>query len=364
LFAEAGGADSYQLGVQPTPAGAERDLSPPRPSRTLTALPTIIYPEKRMSLSPLAIAATALIIATPAFATPPQPATATAKGDPPAWSEPFAPFHLAGPIHYVGTRGLGVYLVETGDGLILISGATPGTASLITDSVRKLGFDPKQVRLLLSSHAHFDHAGTTADLKRLTGAAVVAMAGDAELLASGGATDYLFADRPRFRFPPVQPDRLVKDGEVISLGGVHLTAHATPGHTRGCTTWELRYEAGGRTVDVVIADGTSVNPGTRLGRSPSYPGIAADYRRTFAVLEGLHPDVFLSYHAEVFGLEAKRERQKAIGEQAWVDPDGYVAFVRRKKAELERLVTAATADDKGKPGRTATGAKPGSTRRR
>jgi len=255
-----------------------------------------------------------------------------------SWIQPTEPFHIAGPIYYVGTRGLSVFLITTSNGDILLGGAVPGTAPLVEASIRKLGFKPEDIRILLLNHAHFDHAGTLADFKKLTGAKVEVMQADVELLKSGGNIDYLFAKDTKLHFPPVTTDKVLKDGATVSLGGVALTAHATPGHTPGCTTWVTTVAEGGHSYAVVFADGTSINPGTHLVKNPSYPGIADDYRHTFNVLESLHPDIFLSYHAEAFDLEGKSARAATEGVQAWVDPQGYRSFVAERKARFEEEV--------------------------
>jgi metallo-beta-lactamase class B len=260
------------------------------------------------------------------------------KGNVGPWYQPTEPFHIVGPIYYVGTLGLSVFLITTSDGDILLGGAPPGTAPLIEASIRKLGFKPADIRILLLNHAHFDHAGTLADFKKLTGAKVEVMEADVELLKSGGSTDYLFAKDTKLHFPPVTTDKMLKDGDTVSLSGVTLTAHATPGHTPGCTTWETTVADGGRSYVVVFADGTSINPGTHLVKNPSYPGIADDYRRTFSVLESLHPDIFLSYHAEAFDLAGKSARATTEGVQAWVDPQGYRSFVAERKVKFEEDV--------------------------
>jgi metallo-beta-lactamase class B len=268
-----------------------------------------------------------------------------------SWSQPTEPFHIVGPIYYVGTRGLGVYLFTTPTGHILLGGAVPGTAPLIAASIRKLGYKPEDIRVLLLNHAHYDHAGTLADFKKLTGAPLEVMEADVSLLKSGGATDYLFAKDGKLHFPPVAADRALKDGDVVAFGDVRLTAHHTPGHTRGCTTWTTTVQEGGRTYSVAFPDGTSVNPGTRLVKDASYPGIADDYRRTFAVLESLHPDIFLSYHAEFFDLAAKRVRATSEGVQAWVDPTGYRDEIAGTKARFERLVSQESAGTSTSSGR-------------
>lgn len=191
---------------------------------------------------------------------------------------------------------------------------------------------------MLISHAHVDHVGTLADLKRLTGATVAVMEPDVALLQSGGKDDYLFAIKPDMHFEGIKADRVLKDGETVTLGGIQMTAHLTPGHTRGCTTWETTVDENGRKYNVVFADGTGINRGTRFVKDESYSGITNDYKRTFAVLESLRPDIFLSYHAEFFDLSSKLERMKKVGFRAWIDPDGYKSQISSKKASFEKAV--------------------------
>jgi metallo-beta-lactamase class B len=257
--------------------------------------------------------------ATPA-ATPAAPAAAP-SGFPADWYERVPPLRIVGPIHYVGTRELAVYLVTTPEGHILLSGAMPGSEADIVAAIRELGFDPADVRLLLSTHAHMDHVGTLAALKRLTGASLAVAEGDVPLLASGGRSDYLFADEPSFHFEPVAVDRVLHDGDVVQLGGVTLTARLTPGHTPGNTTWITDVEDGGRNWHVVLAGSLTVNPGTRFVHEPSYPGILDDYRRSIALLESLEPDVFLAAHASQFDFAARRARVATEGPRAFADPE-------------------------------------------
>jgi metallo-beta-lactamase class B len=245
---------------------------------------------------------------------------------------------VVGPLWDVGTRDLRVFLVETSDGLILIGGVMPGSEGVLEDAIRAAGFDPADIRILLSTHAHVDHAGTLASFKASTGASLQASAADAALLESGGAADYLFANVPGFRFDPVRADRVLRDGDQVSLGGVTLTARLTPGHTPGNTTWVMELQHGRHTWHVVITGSASVNPGTRFLREPSYPGILEDYRRSIALLESLDVEIWLAPHASQCGFEAKRERARFEGPRAFVDPEGYRAQVARWKAALERAV--------------------------
>jgi metallo-beta-lactamase class B len=259
-----------------------------------------------------------------------------------SWYQAADPMPIVGPIYFVGTKGLGVYLIKTDAGSILLFGAMPGSADLIEANVRAL-VDPKDVKLILTCHAHVDHVGTHASLKKLTGAEVVSMDREAELLESGGKADFQYSGQSFFEFTGVKPDRVVSDGATVTLGGVTLTAHLTPGHTKGTTTWSTTVTGqDGRRYLVVFPDGTSVNSGYRLVKNPSYPGIADDYRKTFAVLESLEPDIALHPHNSFFDFESRRERAKTEGVAAFVDRDAYRRFVAERKKLFEQALAAET----------------------
>jgi metallo-beta-lactamase class B len=272
-------------------------------------------------------------IALRAFAAPVQ-------DDPDGWREPIAPMKLVGPIHYVGTRGLAAYLIATSAGHILIDGGVPVGGPLIVRSIEALGFAPRDVKVLLTTQAHFDHVGSLAHLKQVTGGRVLVMQGDEGLLRSGGATDYLMGPDARYHFPRVEPDEVIVDGRTFTLGDVALTAIRTPGHTPGTTTYTTTVQDGGRTYRVVFAGSTYVNPGTRLVKNPSYPGILDDYRAALRVLEGLRPEVFLAAHGSQFDFEAKRARAASEGPSVWVDPEGFRKGVEASRARLEELAAA------------------------
>ncbi len=265
------------------------------------------------------------------------PAVQPAADDPDGWREPTPPMRIVGPVHYVGTRGLAAYLVATPAGHALIDGALPASGPDIVRSIETLGFNPRDVRALLITQAHFDHVGTLAHLKERTGARVLVMQGDEGIVASGGATDYLFGPSPAYHFPKVTVDEVIRDGHEVVLGGVTLRAHRTPGHTPGTTTWTTTVEDGGRSYRVVFAGSTYVNPGTRLMKDPSYPGILADYRKALDVLDGLRPDVFLAAHGSQFDFEGKRARAATEGARAFVDPEGFRKANAASRARLEDL---------------------------
>lgn len=263
-----------------------------------------------------------------------------AQDDPDGWRKPTEPMKIVGPIHYVGTYGLAAYLIATPAGHILIDGAVPEAGPAIVRAIEAAGFKPRDVRILLNTQAHYDHVGTLAHLKEATGGRVLVMKGDEGILASGGATDYLFGPRTEFRFPAVKADEVIRDGHVVTLGGVSLTARATPGHTPGTTTWTTTVQDGGQRYRVAFAGSTFVNPGTRLVKDPSYPGIEADYRRSFTLLESLPVDMYLAAHAQAFDFHGKRERAKTEGPGAFVDPDALRKAAVTSRAAFEKLVAA------------------------
>jgi metallo-beta-lactamase class B len=275
------------------------------------------------------------------------PLLARAQSDPQSRSEnqPVAPFHIVGDIYYVGASDVTSFLIVTPAGDILLDGGFVQTAPQIEANIRKLGFRPSDLKILLNSHAHFDHAGGLAELKRRTGARLVAMQGDAALLARGGRGDFAFGNR--LTFPPIKPDRVVGDGDTVTLGGVTLTAHLTAGHTRGCTTWTTTTEDHGKRLHVVFVGSMSVLSGYRLVGKESYPGMAADYEHSFRVLRSLRCDIFLGSHGQFFHLAAKRGAlARSPKENPFLDPSGYRAYVDRTEqaflAELRRQQAAAS----------------------
>jgi metallo-beta-lactamase class B len=245
------------------------------------------------------------------------------------WNRPIPPFRVAGPLYYVGVAQVTSLLLTTGHGHILIDGAFAESAGRILDNVRTLGFRPEDIKVLLSTHAHLDHAGGLAEIKARTGARLYAGAADAPLLARGGRGDFAFGDT--LPFPPVTVDVPMKDGDVVELGGVTVRAIATPGHTMGCTSWSFTVDDGGKPLRVLVLGGTTA-PGYKLVDNAAYPTIAADFERTFARLEGEAVDVFFEGHGFQFGLDEKRARKRSF-----VDPEGF----RARIAEAERAIREA-----------------------
>lgn len=254
----------------------------------------------------------------------------------PEWTEPFPPFKIAGNLYYVGSRGLANYLITTPQGHILINSDLEANVPLIRDSIEKLGFKFDDVKILLISHAHWDHDAASATITRLTGARYMVMDADAPVVESGGKADFRYGSDPASQYPPAKVDRVLHDGDTVTLGGATLVAHLTPGHTKGCTTWTMTVEDGGKRYNVVIVGSPNVNPGYKLVGNTAYPNIAQDYERTFRVLKSLPCDLFLGAHGAYFDLDGKYKRFKAEGVAAFVDPGGYQRYVAEREAAFRK----------------------------
>jgi metallo-beta-lactamase class B len=233
-----------------------------------------------------------------------------------AWNQPFEPFHIIDNLYYVGASGVSSYLITTKAGSILLDGGLPETAPLIESNIRKLGFRLADVKYLLNSHAHYDHAGGLAALKRKSHATLVASRQDAPALRQGTPDQ-----------PALVVDRELEDGDVVKLGGTVLTAHITPGHTKGCTTWTMSVtDAGkGKAHPVVFYCSTSVVD--RLVGNAGYPQIAEDYQRSFPLLRALPCDIFLAPHPDFFQMASKRERMLPDAANPFVDATELRRFV-------------------------------------
>ncbi|WP_380874201.1 CAU/MBL1b family subclass B3 metallo-beta-lactamase [Sphingomonas sp. DBB INV C78] len=250
------------------------------------------------------------------------------------WNEPVDPVRVAGPVYFVGTRGLSAWLITTTEGHILLNSGMPGSGPMIAASIRKLGFRPEDIRVMIAGHAHVDHVGGHAYLQHISGAEVAMMAAEVELIQSGGATDFRYGGVSDFAFDPVKVDRVLRDGDTVKLGNVVMAARLTPGHTRGTTSWVMKLQEDGRKLTIAFPDGTGVNPGYRLIKDPSYPGIDEDYRRTFHILQALKPDIWLTPHPEAANFEAKRALAAKKGVSGWIDPDGYARWVEAQQMKL------------------------------
>jgi metallo-beta-lactamase class B len=272
------------------------------------------------------------------------PAAQTAQGKPhaaqdPSWTEKVPPLRIADRLYYVGSRELAAWLIDSGEGLILLDVGVPENSALVLGNIRALGFDPADVKLLLNSQAHFDHAGGLAAVKSATGARLAASRADSALLERGGRGDFAWGDE--LSYPAVAVDRIVADGEKLTIGEVTLTARITPGHTKGCTTWQL---AGDKLPPALFLCGTTA-PGYRLVGNRAYPNIASDFRRSFETWGRLPCELFLGAHASYFGMDRKRAAlDKGASSNPFVDPTGCREFLRRSEKTFEAELAKQSAD--------------------
>jgi metallo-beta-lactamase class B len=237
-----------------------------------------------------------------------------------SWNQPVEPFKIIGNIYYVGASDVTSYLVTSKKGHILIDSGFPETVSKINANIDNLGFKLKDVKILLNSHAHYDHAGGLAELRRMTGAKLYVSRPDEILFTKGGLDDPNFGDR--FPFEATKPDVLFDDNFIVRLGDASLTANITSGHTRGCTTWTTTAKEKGKTYNVAFICSTS-SPDYKLVKNAAYPTIADDYVRTFERLKAMKVDVFLGAHGGMYNLQGKIEAMKKNGANPFIDPQGY-----------------------------------------
>ena len=243
----------------------------------------------------------------------------------PDWHRPFPAFKVAGNLYYVGTADLAVYLINTPQGNILINSDFTEDVPLIHKSIEQLGFKYPDTKILLISHAHADHDEGVGLIKRETGAKLMVMDADVPDVEGTGPGQ-----------PGAHVDRVLHDGDAVELGGSKLTAHLTPGHTKGCTTWTMQVQEGARTLNAVIIGSPNVNPGYILVGNQDYPQIAEDYVKTFRVLKSLPCDLFLGAHGAYFGMKAKYEKMKAGGGNTLIDPEGYKEYVSEREATFQK----------------------------
>lgn len=289
---------------------------------------------RSLSRGPAAARFLFLLAFVPAFLvalTAPAPWAAQDATERVAWNQPVEPFRVIGNVHYVGAAGVSAFLITTAAGSFLLDGGLPETAPLIARNIAALGLKLADVKLLLNSHAHFDHAGGLRELQQQSGAALAASAADRAALEAGGP-----------QMPAVRVTRLVQDGERLTLGDTTLTAHITPGHTPGCTTWTTTVTEGGRPYTVIFYCSTSVVDA--LVDNSRYPGIVADYQQTFARLRGMKADVFLANHPAFFDLAAKQAKRAAAAANPFIDTAELLRFVdtseRQFQAELKKAQAA------------------------
>lgn len=280
----------------------------------------------------------AVLIATFLFVLNPYPAFAQADDASRAMNQPVKPYRVIANIYYVGASDVSSFLITTPDGHILLDSGFIETVPQIKQNLAQLGFRLEDIKILLNSHAHYDHAGGFAELKRLTGAKLMTSEGDIPLLAAGGKGDPNFGDR--FSFEPVKPDRVLRDGDKVELGGVTMVARMTPGHTKGCTSWTMKIKDGEKQYDVVFVGSTSA-PGYKLVNNAGYPGIVADYEKTFRLLKSLPCDVFLAAHGQFYNmLEKAKLAEQGKTPNPFIDPEGYRRYLDASEKSFRKLLAS------------------------
>ena len=248
-----------------------------------------------------------------------------------AWTRPFPAHRVVGNLYAVGTYDLGVFLITSQDGHILINTGLEDSTALIRASIESLGFRLEDVKILLTMQAHWDHTAALAEIKQITGAEMWATAGDAPVLADGGFSDPHFGGSVSFK--PVSVDKIIADGDLIELGETRLTTVETQGHTAGSSSYTMRVREDGRDYNVAIANMGTINPGKQLVVDPTYPGVAEDFAETFRKQKALEVDVWVSAHGSQYGLHGKYEAGQDYSPETFVDPEGFLAAVER----LEKL---------------------------
>ncbi len=251
--------------------------------------------------------------------------------------KPFPAHHVIANIYFVGTEGQADYLITTPEGNILINSGTEKNPPMIRASIERLGFKYSDTKILLISHAHSDHDAGSAEVIKETGAKYEVMDSDVPVVESGGKLDFNYDETiDGSLYPATKVDRVLHDGDTVSLGGTVLTAHKTPGHTKGCTTWTMQVQDGGKALNVTIVGSAIVQKGVPLIGNNKYPDIAQDYEKTFRVLKALPTDVFLGAHGDYYNLDAKYPKLKPGAPNPFVDPAGYKAYIANRDAAFRR----------------------------
>jgi len=268
----------------------------------------------------------AAVLGAAAFVSP------AAAQSPDTWANPVKPFKIGEGLYYVGAYDLTAYLFVSKAGLIVLDGGDQAVGRQVVANIRALGFDPAQVKVLLNTHQHFDHAAGLAEIRKAApNARLYASAADGPIIAAGGKGDP-FLKGPQYEYAPVPVARTLKDGEKVTLGEWTLTARITGGHTAGCTTWTFPVKVAGKVRQALVHCSSSVLSGYKLGRTETYPGITAAYEKSFATWKTLPCEVFLASHGAFFDLNKKREALDAGKADAFVDPAGCKAFYAKAEA--------------------------------
>lgn len=253
---------------------------------------------------------------------------ASAQSDPPeGWVTPYPAFRVIGPLYGVGMLDLSVFLITSDEGHILINTGLADSTEHIRNNIESLGFRLEDVRILLTMQAHWDHTAAMAEIKRIADAEVWATPEDARVLEDGGFSDAHFGGRETF--DPVAVDRIIEQGDIITLGDLRITVHEHPGHTEGSSSYTFQVTEAGRSYDVAIANMGTINGGKRIVVDPTYEGVAVDFATTYNMQKQLDVDVWVAAHASQYGMHEKYTPGQAYSPDTFVDPMGYIKAIER-----------------------------------
>jgi len=258
----------------------------------------------------------------------------------PSWSKPYEPFRIAGNLYYVGTYDLGCYLITTPKGHVLINSGLSESPSMIQKNVEALGFKFADIKILLTTQGHYDHVAGLAEIKKLTGAKMMVQEGDAQVLADGGHSDFIFGNNEAAFFAPIKVDRVLHDGDTIQIGGTTLLVLHHPGHTKGSTSYLVDVKDEKRSWKVLIANMPSILSETKVTGMPAYPNVGKDYQHTFESLKKLQFDLWVASHAGQFGMHAKHKPGDPYRPEVFADRKSYDALVNRLEQEYEKRLKA------------------------
>lgn len=254
------------------------------------------------------------------------------------WTAPAEPFRMAGNLYYVGTYDLGCYLIATPQGHILINTGLAESVPMIRNNIEQLGFKFSDIKILLTTQAHFDHVAGMADIKKQTGAKMMVDAKDAKVLADGGNSDYYMGGKGPL-FLPVKADKLLKDHDTISLGGTQVVLLHHPGHTQGSCSYLVTVKDEKKNYTVLIANIPTILPGTKMTGMPGYPDVSKDFAYTLDAMKKLQFDLWVASHASQFNLNEKRKKGDPYNPEAFADRALYDKTMEERTADYQKLVT-------------------------
>lgn len=259
------------------------------------------------------------------------------------WTAPFPAFRVVGNLYGVGTRDLSAFFIPTDEGHILINTGLADSTGAIRNNIESLGYEMEDISILLTQQAHFDHTAALAEIKEISGAQVWATKDDARVLVDGGMSDPHFGGQESFR--PVTVERILGDGETITLGKTTLTVHVHPGHTEGSSSYSMAVTENGKTYQVVIANMGTINAGKRLSVNPTYPGAAADFAYTYVTQKAMPVDIWVAAHGSQYGLHDKYQPGQPYDPDRFVDPEGFVRAIEALEKRYVEVLAGEKIED-------------------